>query len=60
MKIDFLEITQTELDDAFKRYEEQQTYLGKQYIQEFEASKKRGVVLLNASLTEFFIGLIIK
>ncbi len=41
MKIDFLDIAQKELDDAFEWYEVQQKNLGKQFIQEFSAAIKR-------------------
>ena len=41
MKIYFLEIAETELDDAFEWYEVQQKQLGKQFINELEAAIKR-------------------
>ena len=41
MKIEFLETSQAELDEAFNWYEAQQLKLGVQFLTEFDASIRR-------------------
>ncbi|MFZ2404336.1 MAG: type II toxin-antitoxin system RelE/ParE family toxin [Methylobacter sp.] len=41
MKIEFLEAAQTELDQAFEWYENQQKDLGVQFLNEFDAAIRR-------------------
>ncbi len=41
MKIEFLELAQTELDQAFEWYETQQKDLGVQFLNEFDAAIRR-------------------
>ncbi len=41
MKIEFLEVAQAELDEAFSWYENQQENLGVQFLTEFDAAIRR-------------------
>jgi plasmid stabilization system protein ParE len=41
MKIEFLEIAKTELDDAYQWYETQQKTLGTQFLNEIDSSIRR-------------------
>jgi plasmid stabilization system protein ParE len=41
MKIEFLELAQTELDQAFEWYETQQKDLGVQFLNEFDSAVRR-------------------